>query len=236
MAQNIDKTALTALLNQEDTTGAFNTYELSNIYFVDTDKNNYVMKLYIKPGQTVTIPAHSSVDGSTTGTNDVAAAPYNHTNTGDGILVLNFEPGDNVAYYFRLLNNKARLVGVTTGQGNRGAQYDRLVIGDLSYGYLGEFDSVYDLNRHGLFVLHDPKYGAEADATESTGAIAVIKFNNIATIKISPLADGATDTADDARDVELRLVDNEIIQLDTKEKRRDFMSQFNIWKLTQSHA
>ena len=235
MAQNINKAALTALLNQvtTDADTGINTYELSKIYFVDTDKQNYVMKLYIKPGQTLNIPAHSSVDGSTTGTNDVAEAPYNHTNTGDGLLVLNFEPGDNVAEYFRLLNNKARLVGVTTGQGNRGAQYDRLVIGDLSYNYLGEFDSVYDLNRHGLFVLHEPNYDGTTSDVNSDGTIAVIKFNNIATIKIGK---AAANDPDDSRAVILRLVDNEIIHLDSKEKRRDFMSQFNIWKLTQSHA
>ena len=236
MAKNINKAALTALLNQVTTdANGINTYELNKIYFVDTDKNNYVMKLYIKPGQTLTIPAHSSVDGSTDvdANNDVAVANYD--TSGDGILVLNFEPGDNVAGYFRLLNNKARLAGVTTGQGNRGAQYDRLVIGDLSYGYLSEFDSVYDLNRHGLFVLHDPRYiTTDANAVAVPGTIAIVKFNNIATIKI-----GAKDNdmaADDTRSLILRLVDNEIIDLDTKEKRRDFKSQFNIWKLTQSHA
>ena len=227
MGQNIDTTALTALLNQsarDSSDATINVYELSKFYFVDTDEENNVMKLYIIPGKTVTIPAHVDADGGS-----VDATDYDYSTTGDGILICNFAPGQ-VDSYYRLVNNRARLAGVTTGQGNRGSQYHRLVIGNLSYGYLGEFDSVYDLNRHGLFVLHDPKYiTTDANATADTGAIAIIKFNNIATIKI-----GAGDG--DARGLILRLVDNEIIDLDTREKRRSFMSQFNIWKLTQSHA
>ena len=162
----------------------------------------------------------------------LAATDYDSNAGGDGTLICNFDYGDNVDGYYRLLNNKARLAGVTTGQGNRAAQYDKLSIQSLSYGFLDQFDSVYDLNRYSLCVLKDPKYNE--DAEESTGGIAIIKFNNIATIKIAPLASGVTD--DDTRAVELKLVDNDVIHLDTKEKRRSFMSQFFMWKLTQSHA